>query len=437
MTGRRSAALAAYLGVSRLAGPLAPFLLRRRLLRGREDPLRVGERLGWPGRERPEGPLVWLHAASIGEAMSLLPLVSALLEGPHPPVCLVTTGTVTAAARMADLLPEGALHQFAPVDTASAVRGFLDHWRPDLAIWVESEFWPRLMWETGARRGIPMMLVNARISARSARGWTRLPAMAARLLGLFRAIVTQDAASAERLAALGADPARIREGGNLKTLLPPPAADPEMLATLQAGLEGRPLWLAASTHAPEEEAVIAAHAQLAAAHAPLLTMLAPRHPERAEAIAAAARAAGLTVARRSAGQGAPAEAGLWLLDTLGEMGLWYRLAPVAFVGGSLARVGGHNPFEPVALGAAVLHGPSTENFAPAYAALAAGGGAIEVADAESLATALDRLLPPAPGAAEARAAMLEAAGAALARERPDLDALVAEARALLDEGPRR
>ena len=247
------------------------------------------------------------------------------------------------------------------------MRRFLGHWRPDLAVWIESELWPRLVFET-ARRGVPMALVNARLSARSLRRWARLPGMARRLLGSFRAVLAQDEETVAGLAALGVC---ARFAGNLKALVELPGCDAAELAAIRAALGDRPVWLAASTHAGEEAQVIRAQMDLRAEGGPLL-ILAPRHPERGDEVAQLLSLAELSFARRSAGGVPDAQTDVWLADTLGEMGLWYRLAPVAFVGGSLVPAGGHTPFEPVQLGAAVLHGPHVANFAPAYAALDAG-----------------------------------------------------------------
>jgi 3-deoxy-D-manno-octulosonic-acid transferase len=411
-----SPALAAYLLASRLADPLAVPVLRRRMARGKEDPARLAERLGRPGLRRPRGRLIWLHAASVGEATSALPLVQALRARADAAV-LLTTGTVTSARRVAGMLPAGALHQFAPVDTHRAVRRFLEHWLPDLAIWIESELWPRLLHET-ARRGVPMALVNARLSDASFRRWRRLPGMARRLLGSFRAILAQDGETVARLAALGVE---ARFAGNLKALVPAPGCDPDELAALRAALGPRPVWLAASTHAGEEPAALAAHGALAGDRRPLL-ILAPRHPECGDDVARIVSRAGLPAARRSAGALPGPETGVWLADTLGEMGLWYRLAPISFVGGSLVQAGGHTPFEPVQLGSAVLHGPHVANFAPAYAALDEAGGAIAVADAPALGAAVARLSAD-PAAAEA---MRDRARAAHERLKPDVEAVAAE-----------
>lgn len=389
-----SPALAAYLFASRLADPIAAPILRWRLARGREDPARSAERLGRPGLRRPPGRLTWLHAASIGEATSALPLIAALTSRGEmgagtggAAAVLLTTGTVTSARRMAETLPQGVLHQFVPVDTCRAVRRFLDHWRPDLAVWIESELWPRLVYET-ARRGVPMALVNARLSAASLRRWRRLPAMARRLMGSFRAILAQDEETVTGLTEMGI---RARFAGNLKALVEPPPCDAGELASTRAALGQRPVWLAASTHAGEEAQIIRAQMDLPRERAPLL-ILAPRHPLRGDEVAGLLAAAGLRAVRRSAGGMPGAATHVWLADTLGEMGLWYRLAQIAFVGGSLVPAGGHTPFEPVQLGSAVLHGPHVANFAPAYAALDAGRGAVEVGDAGELGSAVGRLL---------------------------------------------
>jgi len=420
-----SLALALYLGASACAGPIARPLLTRRAARGKEDRDRLGERFGEPSLPRPPGPLIWLHGASVGETLSTLPLIAALTD--RAPACqiLVTSGTVTSAQRMAVLSPEGTRHQYAPIDSRAAVRQFLGHWRPDLAIWIESELWPRLIIETAAR-GTPMMLVNARLSARSTARWARAPRMAAALLRRFARILAQDHATVDRLIALGADPDTLRYGGNLKVAAPPPDADPGELAEIRSHLAGRTAWLAASTHEGEEETILAVQRRLPGATRPLL-MLAPRHPERGGDIAELIAATGLRLARRSQGGRPEADTDVWLVDTLGEMGLWYRIAPASFVGGSLAGRGGHNPFEPAALGSAILHGPDTANFAPAYAALAAAGGTREVSDADSLHAALSALL----AAPDTREAMANAARRVRAEMAPDLDALADEALSLM------
>jgi 3-deoxy-D-manno-octulosonic-acid transferase len=409
----RSPALAAYMLASRLADPLVPSVLRGRLRRGKEDPARLPERLGRPGVRRPKGRLVWVHGASVGEATSALPLIEALRARVDATI-LVTSGTVTSARRLEELLPPGAIHQFVPVDTRGPVGRFLAHWRPDLAVLIESELWPRLVLET-ARRDVPMALINARLSERSFRRWRRLPGMARRILGAFRLILAQDGETVERLGALGI---KARYGGNLKALVRMPECDADKLATMRAALDGRAVWLAASTHAGEERPVLEAQHALRREGGPLL-VLAPRHPDRGDDIHRQIARAGLAVVRRSSGGFPTAETDVWLADTLGEMGIWYRLSPVSFVGGSLVKAGGHTPFEPVQLGSVVLHGPHVFNFAPAYAALDQAGGAIPVESAPALAAAVTRLTRD-PALADALRQRARAAHEAL---KPELGAI--------------
>jgi 3-deoxy-D-manno-octulosonic-acid transferase len=412
-----AAILAIYLALTALGAPLLRLVLARRAARGSEDPNRWREKLGLPGVERPEGTLVWLHAASVGELLSVVALIRSLAAA-RPDLCpLVTTSTQTSARLAAERLPARALHQYLPLDTPGAVRHFLDHWHPDAAVWVESELWPRLVEETAAR-GIPMLLIGARMSDHSAARWRRLGGLAARLLGRFAVVQVQDAQTARHFVALGVRPERLQSPGSLKEAaapLPFEVAERDRLAALWAG---RPRWLAASTHPGEDAVVLAAHRRAAAALPGLLTIIAPRHPERGAAVAEAVQAAGLTLARRGASGGDEAGAEVFLADTLGEMGLWFDLAPVAFMGGSLVPVGGHNPFEPVAQGCALLHGPEICNFCDAYARLDAAGGARQVTDAQSLADAVAALLaqsgaPARAQADRARAAMPPGADAAL------------------------
>lgn len=414
--------LRAYLGLSRVAGLAAPMILRRRLARGKEDPDRLGERLGHAGLPRPEGRLIWLHGASVGEAMSILPLVTALQAQADVQV-LVTTGTLTSARRLEGLLPEGAVHQYVPIDTGGAVGRFLDHWRPDLGIWVESELWPRLVVETSAR-GTPMAMVNARLSAKSHARWQRAKAMASALFGCFNTILTQDQETVDRLADFGT---QARFAGNLKALVKVPEPDPEELARFRQTIGDRPVWLAASTHPGEEALVLKAHDAVSDESGALL-LLAPRHPERGDALEQMIAAEGYCIYRRARGGMPLPEDEVYLADTLGEMGLWYRLAPVTFVGGSLSEVGGHTPFEPISCGSVVVHGPDTANFAPAYAALAERKGAVQVADAETLARQVTALLSD-PDCRAQQAARAEAVHAAL---KPDVGAIARELLALME-----
>ena len=417
--------LALYRGLTILGGPLIGLYLSRRLARGKEDGARIPERFGHPGRPRPEGPLIWVHGASVGESLSILPLIQALLE-PSPELkVLVTTGTVTSAQMMAERLPQRAVHQYAPADRPDAVRRFLDHWRPDLALWLESEFWPNLV--TGAqRRGVPMALIQGRMSARSYARWRRVPGPIGAMLRGFTLCLARTPADGERLQALGA-PA-VKCVGDLKGAAPPLPVNEDALAALRRDLGGRPCWVAASTHGGEEAMAGRVHLALKGRFPGLLTILAPRHPARGGEIAAALTAAGLKLARRSAGDAIEPETDIYLADTLGELGLFYRLGGIAFVGGSLVPHGGQNPLEPARLGCAVLFGPNMQNFALAASDLVAAGGGETVADEDSLRRVVAMLLDE-PSLAERR-------GQAAAKEARSaghvVEAVMAELGPLLD-----
>ncbi|MEL6980038.1 MAG: glycosyltransferase N-terminal domain-containing protein [Pseudomonadota bacterium] len=377
-----------YHGFGRVGGPpLGRWLLQRRAARGKEDPARVQERLGHPSLARPAGRLLWLHAASVGESQSLLPLVAARRAARPEETVLVTTGTRTSAALMAARLPDGALHQYAPIDTVEAMRRFLAHWRPDAFGLVESELWPTMLKETKGV-GAPMALLSARLSERSTRRWARAPRAAAALLAYFDVILAQDHAVMTRLRRLGADPARLSAPGALKQAAAPLPVDAAALSALRALCSERPLWLAASTHEGEEAAAIAAHQRLKARWPALLTVIAPRHPERGAAVADAAAAAGLSATRRALGETIAPGADLYIADTLGEMGLWYSLAPIVFLGGSLVPMGGHNPREAAQFGAALAMGPHRENARGECARLEAVGALALVASADALADAV-------------------------------------------------
>lgn len=399
----RSLGLALYLGVSARADGFARRRLERRRAAGKEDPDRLPERLGIASRPRPPGRLAWFHAASVGEALSLLALIRRLTSARPDLQVLITTGTTSSATVLADRLPPATRHQYVPVDTARAVRGFLDHWRPDLAVWTESEFWPRLMHET-ARRAIPMLLINARMSEASFRRWRRARGVARSLLRRFDRVLAQEGQTADYLIRLGLPADRIAAIGTLKEGAAPLPCDEAERTRLAARIGTRPAWLAASTHPGEEAACAAAQAAAQPGARRLLMILAPRHPERGPELAATLRAQGWDVARRGAGEDVTPGTQILLADTLGEMGLWFRLAPVSFLGGSLVPVGGHNPYEPAALGSAILHGPNVRNFADIYARLGAAGGARQVRNAAGLGEAVAELMAPDRAAAMARAA---------------------------------
>ncbi len=369
------------------AAPLAPTLVSHRLKRGKEDPARVAERYGQSKVARPSGPLVWVHGASVGELLTVIPLIDRVREREFNVLC--TSGTVTSANLAAHRLPSGAIHQYVTLDAPRFVRRFFDHWRPDLALFVESDLWPNLIM-TSASRGVPLLLVNGRLSERSFKRWRLVPGTIAALLRCFDLCLAQSAAHAERYRDLGAP--RIATTGNLKLDVPDPPADPDSLAALDAATADRSIIAGASTHAGEETILIEAHRRLRSSFPRLLTMVAPRHPDRGPGILEIAHAAGLRARLRSRGELPGPDTDVYVADTVGELGLIYRLAPIVFVGGSLASHGGQNPIEPIKLGAAILHGPHVWNFAEIYASLDKAHGAELVTDAGKLAVRLGALL---------------------------------------------
>ncbi|MGP0105072.1 3-deoxy-D-manno-octulosonic acid transferase, partial [Rhodoblastus sp.] len=399
-----------YRATARGLTPFSGLFLWRRGRRGKEDLNRIDERRGRASLPRPEGRLAWLHGASVGEGLALLPLVSRLIaKGFH---VLVTTGTVTSARILAQRLPEGASHQFAPLDAPAFIDRFLDHWRPDLFILAESEIWPNTICAVHARQ-IPITLVNARLSPRSFGRWRRLPSFISTLLGKIDLCLAQSQDDATRLLQLGAP--RVDAIGNLKYDVDAPPADPGRLDDLALQIGPRPIWIAASTHPGEEAIAFAAHKALSARFPNLLTVLAPRHPHRGPDIAAEAATYGLTSALRSRNDRIRPSTQIYIGDTIGELGLFYRLSSVIFMGKSLAGQGGQNPIEPAKLGSAILHGPHVGNFLDVYQALDTRGGSIEVANAEELARQIEILFTdPAllrRTAAESRKVVAELGGA--------------------------
>jgi len=363
-----------------LAAPALRWNLRRRLRQGKEEAARLPEREG-RGAARPEGRLLWLHAASVGETLAILPLLAALAARDPALHLLVTTGTVTSARllqqRLSGELAARVIHRYVPLDVPAWVARFLEGWRPDAACLVESELWPNLLGACAAR-GIPTALLNARISARSFRRWRNFgPGLIRRLLGRFALIVPRSAEDAARLTALGAP--RLAPPGDLKLAAEPLPADPAKLAELRAAIGARPVLFAASTHPGEDELILAAAQQLGPRFPDLLTIIAPRHPERGPEIAA------MAAAPRRSEAALPGPGPAYIADTMGELGLFYRLASVAVIGGSLVRHGGQNPLEAARLGCPLILGPHMENFSDATAALLAGGGARQLPDAAALA----------------------------------------------------
>jgi 3-deoxy-D-manno-octulosonic-acid transferase len=406
---------ALYRAFATAAVPALGLLLRRRVAAGKEDPARLDERRGIAGRPRPPGKLLWIHGASLGEARSVLPVVDRLAAARPALSILVTTGSRSSAEMLA-LRLDGTrcFHQYVPLDVPSWARRFLDHWRPDAVLWLESELWPNLLGAVAARR-VPAALVNARLTARSAARWARARGIFAPPFEAFALALAQSAADAERLRGLGL--AQAVAIGNLKHDAPALDADPAALARFEAALAGRRRWLAAQIHPRELDAVLEARRLLKDRGEDALLVLVPRHAERGPEMAEAAAAKGLSVSRRAPGEGPPTGE-VHVADTMGELGLFYRAAPLAFVGGSLEPHGGHNPLEPARLGASIAFGPSMENFAELAADLVAARAASRVADAGALANwVAERLADPGLAAREGAAARAFAAQGAGTAER--------------------
>jgi 3-deoxy-D-manno-octulosonic-acid transferase len=401
-------AIRAYRALTRYAAPLAPLMLAWRTRIGKEEPARRPERYGKASIDRPAGFLAWFHAASVGETNAVLPVIEAI-AAEHPEInLLLTTGTVTSAKLARARLPEGAVHQYVPLDNQDYVRRFLKHWRPDLAVFVESEIWPNLVLETSTLH-IPLVLVNGRMSFRSFRRWRNRPGLSRPLFSAFGLVLAQNERFAQRFTALGTP--RTVAVGNLKADAPPPPVELAGHKKLAAALAGRTVWLAASTHPGEDNIAAVAHLAMKKARPDLLTVIVPRHPERGPFIARLLAGADLNVTLRSEGKLPEAGTDIYIADTIGELGLFYNLVPVALIGGSLVPHGGQNPVEAIKLGAAVMTGPHWRNFADAYDELLRAGGAVQVSDAQSLANTALLLLENA----QARGRIMSRAEGAVAR----------------------
>ncbi len=379
--------LRVYRKLSSAMVPLSPVLISRRLTLGKEDPVRFGERRGVSADIRPAGPLVWIHGASVGEVLAAAGLIERLRALKLR--ILLTSGTVTSAAIVAKRFPRDVIHQYVPYDSPRYVARFLDHWRPSLALFVESDLWPNLILSSAARR-LPMVLVNGRMSQRSFPRWQRVQGTISALLDKFDICLAQSQTDAGRFAALGSR--NVVVTGNLKLDVPAPPADPDKLERLMAMTRGRPVVLAASTHPGEEEIMTETHRRLAGYFPGLLTVIVPRHADRGEAIARLIFEAGLNPALRSHEDLPTATTDIYVADTMGELGLFYRLAPIVFMGGSLVEHGGQNPIEAIKLGASVIHGPHVFNFTDVYEALDAAGGARRADSQDALVKQFGQLL---------------------------------------------
>src|SRR5256886_1542771 len=379
--------LRVYRKLSSVMVPPAPARSKGRLKQGKEDPDRVGERRGLSPATRPHGPLVWIHGASVGEVLAAVALTEKLRELNLR--ILMTSGTVTSAAIVAKRFPPGIIHQYVPYDSPRYVARFLDHWKPSLALFIESDLWPNLILQAASRR-LPMVLINGRMSPRSFPRWRRVASTISTLLEQFEVCLAQSATDAERFAALGAR--NVITTGNLKLDVPAPPADPAKLEKLMAMTRGRPVIAAASTHPGEEEILLDTHRRLASFFPGLLSVIVPRHPDRGDAVASLVASSGLRFMQRSREELPAANTDIYIADTMGELGLFYRLAPIVFMGGSLIEHGGQNPIEAVKLDAAIVHGPHVFNFSDVYEALDKAGGARRADSQEALVKQLGQLL---------------------------------------------
>ncbi|MGE4351638.1 MAG: 3-deoxy-D-manno-octulosonic acid transferase [Bdellovibrionales bacterium] len=371
-----------------LAAPLISLYLRFRKAHGKEDARRFQERLGWASEARPDGKLVWCHAASVGEVLSVLAVLDQIsLRFPDWSI-LLTTGTVTSASIVKGRLPARTIHHYVPVDRWAYVSRFLNHWRPDLVLWVESELWPNML-SSLLERKIPAILLNGRMSEKSYQRWRFLKGGIKRMLGAFVLGLTQTGAERNRFAALGM--ANVQAIGNLKFAADPLPCDMEELAALKQTIEGRPVWLMASTHPGEDEIAVRVHQKLRQTWPDLLSILVPRHPARGEEIAALLEKEKLRFSRRSTGKKPDRDTEIYLADTMGELGLFYRLCRLCCLAGSFTW-GGHNPIEPALLRCAVLFGPKMDNFAIMADDMLAHGAALQVSDESELAQTLHRLI---------------------------------------------
>ncbi|MGO4908943.1 3-deoxy-D-manno-octulosonic acid transferase [Pseudorhodobacter sp. W20_MBD10_FR17] len=377
ITTPESKSLRNYRLLTQALAPLASFHLKNRLRKGREDAARWQEKLGQAGQARPQGRLIWLNAVGLGEVMALRGLIEAMGRADPDAHFLITSSARSSAQVIATNLPARTIHQYLPLDAPTYVARFLDHWQPDLSIWAEQEIWPNAV-HACDQRGIPLVLLNARITAESAQKRGIIKAIYRDVLPRFQRIIAQDAASAAHLQALGASDVAVM--ASLKCTAPMLQANATELSRMQNMFKARKVWVAASTHIEDESIAEAAQQTLFAADPSWLLVLVPRDPKRNVAVP-------MPFVRRSADPDQMV-APIYLADSFGELGLWYRLASAALIGGSFGAIQGHNPWEAAALGCAVLHGPRVGNFTADYAALHVAGAAREVADSAALASAL-------------------------------------------------
>ena len=377
--------LRGYLILRRVLQPVMRRVLAGRICKAKENAARAGERLGIATQVRPTGRVVWMHAVGLGEVLALRPLIVGMQQV-APDLNFVITSTARSSADvLGQNLPANTVHQFLPLDGPTYMAKFLDHWQPCLSIWSEQDIWPGAIHDCAAR-DIPLAYVNGRMDNKSTAKRARLAGLYKKVFGLFDLITVQDEQTAENLSSLGGRDVRVT--GSLKPAAEPLSVDVGMLATLQVALEGRKIWVAASTHCEDEAVLIDAQRELVKRDPSWLLILAPRAPARGDEIEGALVQAGLTCTRRSKGGQPDPSHSVWIVDSFGELGLWYRLAAAAFVGGSYGSLGGHNPWEAICLNLLVCHGPNVANFAKDYEVLDYSGASQPLPDDASSVPAL-------------------------------------------------
>jgi 3-deoxy-D-manno-octulosonic-acid transferase len=377
--------------------------LEARLKAGKEDPNRINERRGQTPNIRPEGEVIWFHAASVGESIALLGLIENIVEERPLTNILITTGTTASANLINTRLPKKTIHQYVPLDVGKFVCNFLDHWRPNLAVFTESELWPCLIATAHARK-VPLILINARISRKSFSKWKWLKGLVSSILSKFDIILCQDENTAKFIRKLSKSKIDPKVVGSLKESAPPLPFSEEDRSVISNQIGSRPIWLAASTHEREELMMAEAHEYARRFSRRLLLIIVPRHPNRGKKICSDLRNLGWQVSLRSDGEKINNYTEIYIADTFGEMGLWYRISSISFLGGSMTEVGGHNPFEPATLGSAILHGPHVWSAAEAYEELGKVKASLQVKNPEELSQAIVDLLNPDTNASMAKSA---------------------------------
>ena len=392
-----------YLLLSDTLSGVANQKLKARLKAGKEDPSRINERRGQSPNIRPEGEVIWFHAASVGESIALLGLIENIVEERPLTNILITTGTTASANLINTRLPKKTIHQYVPLDIGEFVRNFLDHWRPSLAVFTESELWPCLIATAHARK-VPLILINARISRKSFSKWKWLKGLVSSILSKFDIILCQDENTAKFIRKLSKSKIDPKVVGSLKESAPPLPFSEEDRSVISNQIGSRPIWLAASTHEREELMMAEAHEYARRFSRRLLLIIVPRHPNRGKKICSDLRNLGWQVSLRSDGEKINNYTEIYIADTFGEMGLWYRISSISFLGGSMIEVGGHNPFEPATLGSAILHGPHVWSAAEAYEELGKVKASLQVKNPEELSQAIVDLLNPDTNASMAKSA---------------------------------